>query len=264
MSAVRLGLPGRIVAGVNADRDGPHTGRLIVRHLRRAIARPTLPERIDSYNVGHLTMNHVSNDARRCRLLPKLAFLALLEVVARFVPRNPTVLMISLMVILSYVAFLVLSTRDVVASCDYRLSPWDRELFRWSGPLAVLIGIVLIVLAACSMDTPVPESWIASPVGLFTVKYLMEVGLVLSIACWCANLSLRHVPPVILWRVIVAPLLLIYGSYVILIPVSQFAGDCDQDRSSLISNQNTFDDLAAEDIQQLRQLALRYSRRKVT
>ena len=195
--------------------------------------------------MGDLKVYHAINAARRFRLLPNLAFLALLEVVAMFVPRNTIVLVISCVFIFVYVAFLVLLTRDAAVSGAHRLSPWDRKILRWSGPLAVLIGILLIVLVACNMDTPIDGSWIESPIGLFTVKYLMEVGLVLSIACWCAS-SPQHVLPVALWRILVTPLVVIYGSYVILISLGQFAGGCDPDKAALTSNQK-FYDLAGED-----------------
>jgi len=168
----------------------------------------------------------------RGRLLPNLSLLALLEVGTGLLPHNALLFSLGLIAMLVVVAYVVLATRDMLADVE-QLNPVDRWICRWSGPLALLIGVVLLLMVVTNIERPVSESWVASRRGLFTIKLAMEVGFILTIACWCAPPKLRHVPPVILWRIIVVPLMLVYGLYFMLIPVSQLAGDCDQGRSPI-------------------------------
>ncbi len=86
----------------------------------------------------------------------------------------------------------------------------------------MLVGIV-------GVEKPPQETWIGSRSGLFTIKYTMEVGFIFSVACLCVPRELRHVPPAIAWRMVVVPLMVIYGLYIVLLPLSQFFGNCDRD-----------------------------------
>lgn len=177
-------------------------------------------------------MSNSHNSVGRTRLLPSLLLLGGLECVVALLPRSPVLMGVGFILIVFYIAYLVLVTRDLVAEVD-RLSPVDRVLCRWSGVLAVGIALGLIVLLGLTADGREPqETWVGSRSGLFTIKCALEVGFILSVTCWCTPRALRHVRPVFFWRIVTIPLLLIYGSYVLLLPISQFVGDCDREPSN--------------------------------
>ena len=176
-----------------------------------------------------------ANARRSLRLLPSLGILALAELLTLLLRQWPVLAAAGIFLVTGYLGYLILVTRDSLEYAHH-LHPVDRALCRWSGPLAVLIAVLLVLLVdTVASNQPVRENWIGSQEGLFAVKLTMEVGLILSVACWCAPQQLRHVPPVTLWRVLVVPLVLIYGAYIVLIPVAQCVGDCDQDRPRVVA-----------------------------
>jgi len=162
----------------------------------------------------------------RARLLPKLGFLAGLELVMIALPKGPELLIGCFCVIITYTAYLVLKTLDMVRGCREALHAWDHAIVRRSGPLAGLIALMLLVVVVCSLDQPVEVTWLSSRPGLFFIKYFMEVGFILAVASLFALPEIEHVSPHWMWRVVAFPLMFIYGAYVILMSAGQFAGDC--------------------------------------
>ena len=87
--------------------------------------------------------------------------------------------------------------------------------------LAVALIMGLSVLVAEDMEPA--AIGLGSWWGLLLVGFAMEIGVVLCVACLSAPKNLRHVRPHILWRLMAAPLLLIYGGYVVLLLIAPVA-----------------------------------------
>jgi hypothetical protein len=170
----------------------------------------------------------VMNQRQRSKLLPALSALALLDLTMLLLVRVAgagLALLLGFAIILAYVTYLVLATRDIVTNA-HRLHPIDRSLCRWSGPLALLIAVTLLLVAIIAAQKGAAEVWFRSRSGLLPIKYAVEVGLILSVACRLASDELGHVLPRTFWRTVSTPLLIVFGAYVILIPVGQFDAGC--------------------------------------
>ena len=122
-----------------------------------------------------------------------------------------------------YLAWILLRTRDLV-SHPWSLHPLDAWVCRRSGLLTTALAtgllsfaVVTIVSAERKGTEPI---WLTNTVVLQTINLLMEIGFVLAVACCSAPSALRHVRPVFLWKAVSGFLCLIYGLYVILIPLS--------------------------------------------
>ena len=85
--------------------------------------------------------------------------------------------------------------------------------------LAVALLVVISVLVA--NDVAPLEGGLESSWGIPLVGFVMEIGVVLCLACLWAPKSLRHTRPLFLWKTIAVPLLLVYGAYVVLLLLTQ-------------------------------------------
>jgi len=160
---------------------------------------------------------------QRAQLLPRLGVLAILHGLAAAIAYVPWVWFVgSWTAVLStvYLAVIILRTRDVTRS-GRRLHPFDSWICRLSGPLAVALAAMLLlgmsILMASNMEPG--DLGLGSPWGLALVGLIMEVGVVLCVACLSTPRALQDVGPVVLWRLLAVPLLLIYGAYVVLLLV---------------------------------------------
>lgn len=168
-----------------------------------------------------------SSTRKRSRLLPSLSLLALIDLVLLNLPRWPIILALGFLGAVLYLACLVLSTKDIAADFENQ-HPIDRFLCRWSGPIAVLTFLGLIIaVAQTDLKREPEETWIGSSWGLMSIKFTMELGFILSVACWCKPTGSGHNSN-LGWRILVVPLLVIYGMYLVLLPIGQLAGDCDK------------------------------------
>ena len=102
------------------------------------------------------------------------------------------------------------------------LSRSDRALIYWSGPLSVLLILVIPVIAFANIEERNAVNHFTSDWSFQVVEVLMASGFVLSFCCLAARQD-RHLPPRGVWKVICAPLLLIFGAYALLMPVSRAA-----------------------------------------
>ncbi|MCP4593628.1 MAG: hypothetical protein GY842_23065 [bacterium] len=123
-----------------------------------------------------------------------------------------------------YLGFVVLKTRDMVSNVA-QLHASDRWICRNSGMLAVALATVLAVgvLILPLRNVQAVETHLESSWGLTLVGFVMEIGVVLCVACLWAPRDLQHIGPLFLWKVIAIPLLLIYGTYVVLLLITPIA-----------------------------------------
>jgi hypothetical protein len=177
---------------------------------------------------GHWNAELVLNTSKRSKLLPALSALALLDLsmyLLSWVAGAQFALLIGSLFILVYVAYVVLATRELVTDPG-RLHPFDLTVCRWSGPLALLIAVLLMLIVVVAVLADVTDLWFRSRTGLLIVKYAMEVGLILSVSARLAPARLGHVPPRSFWQNVSTPLLIIFGLYVVLIPFAELLGGC--------------------------------------
>ena len=81
------------------------------------------------------------------------------------------------------------------------------------------MGVSILV----AFDIEPSEIGIETSWGMLLVGIVMEVGVVMSVACLWAPRDLHHVRPVLLWKSMSGPLLLVYGLYVVLLLITPFA-----------------------------------------
>ena len=161
----------------------------------------------------------------RPKLLPRLGALGIVNFLTTAIAHSPIssfgitlVGMVLALVICGYLGLVILKTRDSMLAL-HRLHPSDLWICRRSGALAVglavalLVGLdILVAYDVAPSDIGVESSW-----GMALVGFVMEIGVVLSAACLWAPRSLQHTKPLILWKILAAPLLLVYGLYVVLL-----------------------------------------------
>lgn len=189
-------------------------------------------------DTGQMNVRMVSPDGSssrtrgRPRLLGRLGILGLLTGLICLGFRNPTLhksalagaIMIAVTIVgLTYVAWVVLRTRDMVVE-PQALAPVDLWICRHSGPLAMAIAVGLFtfgILATAIADRRVDEPiWLTPQVIIPVVYFAMEVGFVLAMACLFSTRELRAARPILLWKASSLVLMLIYGLYVFLMPLS--------------------------------------------
>ena len=170
--------------------------------------------------------DHTSGSARYARpqLLPRLGTLAAVNLVAGALSRSPIAMCGVILLSTGYLAIVILKTRDVMRHVG-GLHPTDRWLCRWSGVLASALAASLFagvnILVGDDMDPSdvgLESSW-----GMVLVGFIMEIGVVLSVACLWAPRNLGHARPVILWKIMAGPLLMVYGLYVVLLMITPAA-----------------------------------------
>ena len=149
---------------------------------------------------------------RRVKFLPRIGLLLLLNLIPAIPADHPLFLIGVLVPSLVYTAVLILSTRDTVRLAD-RLSPADLWLFRLSGPGAILVTLVPFIL----LGILEPNFDVNPRYTVLLGHFVLELGIVLATACLACGAGIRHVPPTVIWKIISAPLLLVY---VVLLVVS--------------------------------------------
>lgn len=172
---------------------------------------------------------------RRPRLLRRLGVLAglgaSLYCLAAWPPLHDTgfdglAFLILLLVGTVYLAWIVLRTRDMVWDPD-SLHPIDAWLCRNSGPLAsglaaALLAFAIAAIAAAEADGKEPI-FLTSEAVLAILYVVFEVGFVFAMACFYVPPELNPARPILMWRVISLVLAVIYGAYVLFIPIGRLA-----------------------------------------
>jgi hypothetical protein len=160
----------------------------------------------------------------RPKLLPSLGALGAMNVLAALIAHSPLGFFGVIVLSTGYLGVVILGTRDLVSN-ETRLHPTDRWLCRRSGVLAAGLAAALMagVSLAVARDVELEAIGLESPWGLCLVGFAMEIGAVLCVACLWAPRNLRHTRPVILWKIVAVPLLVIYGAYVVLLLVTAAA-----------------------------------------
>ena len=122
--------------------------------------------------------------------------------------------------VLGMIWLAVIVLRTCERSTDPRsLSLSDRTLLYWSGPLSVLLIVVIPAIAMANIEERNGVNRFTSDWSFQLVEILMTGGFVLSLCCLLSRRE-RHIPPRWLWKVICVPLLLIFGAYALLMPIS--------------------------------------------
>lgn len=163
-------------------------------------------------------MNEVAESPTydRPKLLPRLGVLGGINVLAALIAYFPFAFFFIALLSVGYLGVTILRTRDLVSGGD-RLHPSDRWICRKSGVLAASLAATLFMGACLAMsgDKGPEDIGLETAWGMALVGFIMEIGVVLSVACLCAPKELRHARPHTLWRAAAIPLLLIYGAYVV-------------------------------------------------
>ena len=172
---------------------------------------------------------------RRSLLLPRFGVLALLSGVPTLIGLvfgvpGPAVgagcFVAAMLVTIVYLAWLTLRTIELVAA-HQSLNHLDVLICRYSGPLAWLLGFALLAFAIAAVSAA--ESHGGEPVFLRSrtvlqiIHFVMEIGFVLAITCVWSPRTLGHVWALPLWKLLCVLLIVIYGLYVVLIPVGVIA-----------------------------------------
>jgi len=167
--------------------------------------------------------------------MPRLGILCILSSIAYLASKPPGLretvigdaLCIAFFIVpIVYLAWIILRTRDMLAEPS-ALHPIDRWISVRSGPLASLL--ILLLLCSSVVEISIAERagrepiWLTSHLALQVVHFIMEVGFVLAIACLHCPRELNPTRPAMLWKAIAGVLVIIYGLYVVLIPVGVVA-----------------------------------------
>lgn len=180
-------------------------------------------------------MTAVTKPHRRSRLLPSLGVLALIDLFIFSMPRWRIIVPIGFLAAMVYLAYVVVVTKDIAVDVSNQC-PFDRWLCKWSGPIALMTAVGLFVaVTGTQTGAELEDTWIGSMSGMLLIKFTMEVGLVMGVACWCYPRKLGS-KTVFFWRALVVPLVLIYGSYLVLLPIAQLVGDRLEDRENSASD----------------------------
>ena len=165
-----------------------------------------------------------SRPCDRPKLLPRLGVLGIISLFVGVIAHTPVAFLVMILLPTGYLGYVILKTRDLVSN-SARLHPTDRWICRKSGFLATALAAALLMGVSVLMAQNIePEAiGLESRWGMSLVGFVMEIGVVLCVACLGAPRDLRHVRPLILWKVMAIPLLLIYGAYVVLLLITPFA-----------------------------------------
>ena len=145
----------------------------------------------------------------RQRLLPSFGKLAGIHLIVLLLSRGSDGFICAGMVaIIVYIVIVLHRTMDLV-DFEEPLHPVDSRLLRYSGPLALtavtLFAGGLVVLGLCEPDD---LGWLAA--ALFAAQLLGEIGLIFTIACLSVKDPIRHVAPLVAWKVACVPLLFVF------------------------------------------------------
>lgn len=114
----------------------------------------------------------------------------------------------------------VLALRATERAADVSaLSGLDRALIYWSGPLCLLLIALAALIARVSLEDQRGQMRFTSRWSLHLLEAVVASGFVLSLCCLRARPG-THVRPRRLWKVVCAPLLVAFGMYALLMPLS--------------------------------------------
>ena len=85
-----------------------------------------------------------------------------------------------------------------------------------------LLAFAIVVTIVLDREGEGP-AFLTNRLVIQALHWVMEMGFVLATACICSPRKLRHVRPVLLWKVLAALLRVVYGMPVILIPLVTIA-----------------------------------------
>jgi hypothetical protein len=140
------------------------------------------------------------------------------ELVAQAWPTSAAFLFATLFLFgLVWLAVLVLRICDQVSCASgARL---DSLMIYFSGPLSILLLVLSGAFALLNIDQVKGVNQFSSRLSQEIFELLVTTGFVLAL---CSVVSRRglHVPPHVCWRIIAAPLVIIFGMYVLLTPIS--------------------------------------------
>ena len=163
------------------------------------------------------------------KLLPRVGMLGVLTVFLPLVagleglPHAPRTILIGIASVVGmiYLAWVVGRTIDsmAVAVLLYR---HDRWVYRYSGLFACGLAalLLLFVVIGVSVAGAAEPIFLRNRLILQILHLLMEVGLILCTACLWARSTLDHVKPVLLWKSLSVPLLIAFGTFVVLMQIS--------------------------------------------
>jgi hypothetical protein len=167
--------------------------------------------------------DHEAEPTRFPRLLTGVGLFAgatfACEIVVRHWPA-PTTPLFGSLAVFGMIWLAVIALRTCERSADPQsLSRLDQILIYWSGPLSVLLILAVPVIALANIDERDGRNYFTSDWVFQLVELLMSSGFVLSLCCLASRRG-RHLPPRRLWKLICAPLLLLFGAYALLMPLS--------------------------------------------
>ncbi len=145
----------------------------------------------------------------RQRVLPSLGKLAGIHAIVLLLSRgSDAVICGGLVAIIVYIVIVLITTMDLVVS-DAPLHPVDSRLLRYSGPLA-LAAVTLFAGGALVLNVYLPDEseWLVAI--LFAAQLIGEIGLIFTIACLSVKDAIRHVAPLVAWKVACVPLLFVF------------------------------------------------------
>jgi hypothetical protein len=161
-------------------------------------------------------------------LLPRLLTLAVIGGVSCLLARWPAAVAFGFMFSLFYFAVVLLRTRDLVRATG-SLHRWDRLICQASGPLALLIFLVLatsyLTIICLShgnsrIDPTSTDPWNFSLRML--LQFSLETGVVLSTACLFTARSFGHVRPLLLWKILCGFLLVMFSPWMLVLLMLPF------------------------------------------
>lgn len=166
--------------------------------------------------------------ANRPILLPRLATLGVIGAITLILARWHWTWGTGLVFMLVYLSALLLRTRDLLTVPD-NLSPWDRRLCQFSGPLAALLFVVLVavfVMMIAPYDHQSQSPVLQAP-WVILLQFSLEAGVVLSMTCLSATKSLGHIWPLLFWKLLSGVLLFIHSCYTLVMLFLPFAKNMD-------------------------------------
>lgn len=167
----------------------------------------------------------------RPRLLPRLGILSVIGTVAAMFPSNVDMLSgplgaVIMTAVLTYLAWTILRTRDMLHALE-SLHWLDVWLCRKSGPLCMGAATALVCFAIVEISDAIRHDtepvWLTSRLAVSAIYAIMEPAFVLGMACLMSSKEVGHVRPLLLWKTLCVPLIIIFGLYIVLVPMASLA-----------------------------------------
>lgn len=113
----------------------------------------------------------------------------------------------------------IITLRACQQASDMCAAPLDRAMIRFAGPLSVLSLLLAATFGPSNIEQVNGINRFSSGWSQTVFELLMAAGFVLAL---CALICPRntHVPPHWFWRIVAGPLVVIFGMYALLTPIS--------------------------------------------